>query len=63
MAGEDGVGVVVRGARCEERVRSAIVGWVGHNLGVKERGRAWTDRWGESGAPAVPTDIVRGGEG
>jgi|LauGreSuBDMM15SN_2_FD.fasta_scaffold488749_1 hypothetical protein len=26
MVGEDGVGVVVRGARCEERVRSAIVG-------------------------------------
>ncbi len=24
--GEDGVGVVVRGSRCEERVRSAIVG-------------------------------------
>ncbi len=26
MVGEDGVGVVVRGAGCEERVRSAIVG-------------------------------------
>jgi hypothetical protein len=26
MVGEDGGGVVVRGAGCEERVRSAIVG-------------------------------------
>ena len=52
----------VRGAGLAERVRLAIVGaGAGSTWGVKKLGRIGGG--GTGGAPAVPTDIVRGGGG
>jgi hypothetical protein len=60
--GEDGVGVVVRGAGCKERVRWAVVGvGAGSTCGAKKgTGLGRVGRGIARGTPAVPTATVVG---